>query len=108
MSSQGALLQNYNNDIILCIEKLKKQREAICQQILKEEESKKKIEAEISALSSKLNILQESLNKKTKAKMEYDQLIQQTESAFTKILESSQTLLKMLTKEGDSLNGYLQ
>jgi len=57
----------------------------ICQQILKEEESKKKIEAEIAALSSKLNTLQESLNKKTKAKMEYDQLIQQTENAFTKV-----------------------
>ncbi|ORX57090.1 putative 13 KDA deflagellation-inducible protein [Piromyces finnis] len=108
MSSQGALLQNYNNDIILCIEKLKKQREVICQQILKEEESKKKMENEIAILSSKLNALQESLNKKTKAKMEYDQLIQQTENAFTKILESSHTLLKMLTKEGDSLNGYLQ
>jgi len=70
---------------LIGIEKLKKQREVICQQIIKEEESKKKIEAEIAVLSSKLNALQESLNKKTKAKMEYDQLIQQTENAFTKV-----------------------
>ncbi|KAG4105466.1 putative 13 KDA deflagellation-inducible protein [Neocallimastix lanati (nom. inval.)] len=108
MSSQGALLQNYNTDIILCLEKLKKQREDLYQQILKEEESKRKIEVEISNLSSKLDTLQNSLNKKKKSKMEYDQLIQQTENAYAKILESSQTLLKILTKEGDSLNGNLQ
>ena len=44
----------------------------------------------------------ESLNKKMTARNEYDKAIQETEGAYIKILESSQTLLHVLKRE--SLN----
>jgi len=41
---------------------------------------------------------------KTAARNDYDKTIQETEAAYMKILESSQTLLKVLKRESHSLN----
>ena len=40
MAGQGASLQNYNNELVKCIEDLREKREEINRQILKEEEEK--------------------------------------------------------------------
>ena len=56
------------------------------------------------ALSERLDVLQSSLNKKLHTRNEYDKTINETQSAFNKILESSQTLLHVLKKEGAQLN----
>ena len=45
----------------------------------------------------------DSLSKKYGTRQEFDKTIQETENAFLKILESSQTLLHVLKKEGASL-----
>ena len=37
MASQGASLQNYNNELVKCIEDLKEKREEVNRQILQEE-----------------------------------------------------------------------
>jgi len=42
MSAQGATLQNYNNDLVKCIEDLREKREELNKQICKEEEDKGK------------------------------------------------------------------
>jgi len=55
-------------------------------------------------LSIRLQELNESLTKKYNTRNEFDKTINETESAFMKILESSQTLLHVLKKEGASLN----
>jgi sjoegren syndrome nuclear autoantigen 1 len=39
MASQGASLQNYNNELVKCIEDLKEKREEVNRQILQEEVS---------------------------------------------------------------------
>ena len=40
MSTQGATMQNYNNELVKCIEDLREKREELNRQIMKEEEDK--------------------------------------------------------------------
>ena len=47
--------------------------------------------------------MNESLARKVQARAEYDKTIQETEAAYMKILESSQTLLHVLKRESVSL-----
>eukprot|EP00437_Effrenium_voratum_P008823 CAMPEP_0181437974 /NCGR_PEP_ID=MMETSP1110-20121109/21661_1 /TAXON_ID=174948 /ORGANISM="Symbiodinium sp., Strain CCMP421" /LENGTH=147 /DNA_ID=CAMNT_0023561629 /DNA_START=48 /DNA_END=489 /DNA_ORIENTATION=+ len=99
MASQGATLQNYNNELVKSIEDLREKREELNRQILKEEEDKAKIQKELSILTDRLQRINESLVRKTQARNEYDKTIQETEAAYMKILESSQTLLHVLKRE---------
>ena len=52
------------------------------------------------ALSDRLESINGSLAKKYSTRNEYTKTIDETSSAFNKILESSQTLLHVLKKEG--------
>ena len=99
MASQGASLQNYNNELVKCIEDLREKREEINRQILKEEEEKAKIQRDLSILTDRLSKINEALTRKSQARNEYDRTIQETEGAYMKILESSQTLLQVLKRE---------
>lgn len=99
MASQGASLQNYNNELVKCIEDLREKREEINRQILKEEEEKAKIQRDLSILTDRLSTINEQLARKIQARNEYDRTIQETEAAYMKILESSQTLLQVLKRE---------
>lgn len=103
MASQGASLQNYNNELVKCIEDLRDKREEINRQIVKEEEDKAKIQKDIAVLTERLAIINESLARKSQARSEYDRTLQETESAYMKILESSQTLLGVLKRESINL-----
>jgi Sjoegren syndrome nuclear autoantigen 1 len=99
MASQGASLQNYNNELVKCIEDLREKREEINKQILKDEEEKAKIQRDLSILTDRLSKINEGLARKIQARNEYDRTIQETEGAYMKILESSQTLLQVLKRE---------
>jgi len=99
MAGQGASLQNYNNELVKCIEDLREKREEINRQILKEEEEKAKIQRDLSILTDRLSSINEALARKIQARNEYDRTIQETEAAYMKILESSQTLLQVLKRE---------
>ena len=100
---QGQTLQNYNNELVKCIEDLREKREEVNRQILKEEEEKAKIQKDLSILTDRLQKLNESLTRKQQARNEYDKTIQETEAAYMKILESSQTLLHVLKRESVNL-----
>ena len=63
---------------------------------MKEEEEKAKIQKDLSILTDRLSKINESLSRKNQARNEYDKTIQETEAAYMKILESSQTLLHVL------------
>ena len=54
-------------------------------------------------LADRLSTVDASLAKKYATRTEYDKTIQETQGAFNKILESSQTLLHVLKKEGAQL-----
>ncbi|PHJ16181.1 sjoegren syndrome nuclear autoantigen 1 family protein [Cystoisospora suis] len=64
-----------------------------------EEEDKAKVQKEIVILQERLQKLNESLARKVQARNEYDKTIMETEAAYTKILESAQTLLHVLKRE---------
>ena len=85
------------------MEDLREKREEINRQILKEEEEKAKIQRDLSLLTDRLTKINEGLSKKVQARNEYDRTIQETEGAYMKILESSQTLLQVLKRETVSL-----
>ena len=104
MAQQGASLQNYNNELVKCIEDLREKREEVNRMILKEEEEKAKIQKDLSLLTDRLTKINESLARRVQAKNEYDKTIQETEAAYMKILESSQTLLHVLKRESVNLN----
>eukprot|EP00794_Sanderia_malayensis_P019180 gene19180-21102_t len=99
MSQQGAVLQSYNNELVKCIEDLCTKRDELQRQILTEEEEKAKLQNDIRILTEKLAKVNENLAKKISSRNEYDKTIAETESAYMKILESSQTLLTVLKKE---------
>ncbi len=79
----------------LGIEDLCAKRDELQRQILIEEEDKHKLENEIRLASEKLAKINENLAKKITARTEFDRTISETESAYMKILESSQTLLNV-------------
>lgn len=68
-----------------------------------EERKKADIQRKLEKLTSQLNRVNESLSQKAAARNEYDVTIQETEAAYMKILESSQTLLHVLKRETVSL-----
>ena len=47
-------MQNYNNELVKCIEDLREKREELNKQIMKEEEDKGKIQKELSLLTDRL------------------------------------------------------
>lgn len=99
MSQQGATLHNYNNELVKCIEDLRKKRKEVNKQIQQEEEEKSKIQKDLSILTDRLTKINDSLEAKTMERSEYDSTIEETESAYMKILESSQTLLHVLKSD---------
>ncbi|XP_076454552.1 microtubule nucleation factor SSNA1-like [Babylonia areolata] len=103
MSQQGAALQSYNNELVKCIEELCSKRDELHRTILQEEEEKQKLQNDIRVLTERLAKVNESLAKKMASRNEFDKTIAETEAAYMKILESSQTLLNLLKRESQNL-----
>ena len=99
MSGAGATLQNYNNELVRSIEDLREKREELNRQIATDEAEKGKITEQLTILTERLQKVNDALIRKTQARNEYDKTIQETEAAYMKILESSQTLLNVLKRE---------
>jgi len=103
IGGEGATLQNYNNELVKCLEDLREKRESLNKTILKEENQKAEIQKKLHKLTEQLHRINESLAHKTEARNNYDATIHETEAAYMKILESSQTLLHVLKRETVSL-----
>ena len=86
------------------LESIKESREEVQGEIEQEEAEKRQIEDQMRQMSIRLQEINDSLNKKYNTRTEFDKTIGETENAFMKILESSQTLLHVLKKEGQSLS----
>jgi len=82
---KGASLQNYNNELVKCIDDLREKREEVNRQILSSEEEKAKIQKDLSILTERLQKINENLVRKTQARNEYDKTIQETEAAYMKV-----------------------
>lgn len=57
----------------------------------------------MQTLTKRLSQINESLAKKQATKVDYEKVIQETETAYNKIVESSQTLLTVLKREAQSI-----
>ena len=99
MSKQGDVLVSYNNQLVKCIEEMREKMDAVKKKITKLEEEKKKTTENITNLTQQLSTIEDTLVKNITAKNKYAQTIQETEAAYMKILESSQTLLHVLKRE---------
>ncbi|XP_031711506.1 microtubule nucleation factor SSNA1 [Anarrhichthys ocellatus] len=104
MTQQAAALQTYNNELVKCIEELCSKREELNSQIKQEEEEKVRLQHDIRVLSEKLCRVNESLAQRLAARSTFDRTIAETEAAYTKILESSQSLLSVLKQEAGNLS----
>ncbi|XP_012262845.2 Sjoegren syndrome nuclear autoantigen 1 homolog [Athalia rosae] len=107
MSQHGAALQTYNQELVKCLEEMKVRRSELQVQIDSQEEEKHNLQREIEKLSYKLTQLNDSLAKRIATRNDYDRTIAETESAYIKILESSQLLLNMVKREATCLDQSL-
>ncbi|DBA72484.1 hypothetical protein WJX82_011135 [Trebouxia sp. C0006] len=103
MAAQGAALQSHNNELVKCIEDLREKREEVQKQIRDEEGEKAKLQQDLQVLTKRLAHINDGLARKMATRTEYDKVIQETEGAYHKILESSQTLLTVLKRESVSI-----
>ena len=85
MSTQGASLQNYNNELVKCLQDLRGKRENVHKEILNEEREKNQIQKELANLTEKLHRLNESIQSKSQARNDYDKTIKETEAAYMKV-----------------------
>ncbi len=99
MSKQGEVLVSYNNQLVKCIDEMREKMDTVTKKITKLEEEKSKITENITSLTQQLATVEETLIKNMNAKEKYAQTINETEAAYMKILESSQTLLHVLKRE---------
>merc|ERR1712031_100776 len=93
----------YNAELVNCIEELREKREELNKSIASDEEEKAKIQNDLRILTERLSRINDNLARKIASRTEYDKTITETEAAYQKILESSQTLLHVLKRESTNL-----
>lgn len=133
MASHGAALQTQNNELVKCIEELKEKREILIRSIREDEAEKSKIQQDLQVpphyltyciqvrwtcqqqlqrhecmlglqtLTKRLAQINDALGSKHGARTDYEKIIHETEQAYSKIVESSHTLLSVLKKEAGSI-----
>ncbi|NXK20474.1 SSNA1 protein, partial [Arenaria interpres] len=78
---------------------LRARREELSRRIREEEAERDRLQGRLGALTQRLARTGESLARNLVARGELDRTIAETEAAYGKILESSQTLLDVLKEE---------
>ncbi|CAK9226014.1 unnamed protein product [Sphagnum troendelagicum] len=96
---KGVTLQNYNAELVHRIEELREKRDEIKRIVELEEEEKTNIQKDLVILNKRITELDESLSRNYAYSNGYDKTIHEVEVAYSKILESSQTLLHVLKSE---------
>ncbi|XP_034457247.1 Sjoegren syndrome nuclear autoantigen 1 [Hippoglossus hippoglossus] len=104
MAQQAAALQTYNNELVKCIEDLYYKRDELNRQIKDEEVEKDRLQHDVRVLTEKLSRVNESLAQRLATRDTFDRTIAESEAAYTKILESSQSLLSILKQEAGNLS----
>jgi Sjoegren syndrome nuclear autoantigen 1 len=103
-SVSPSTLQTFNNELVKGLEHLRDKHYHLSHQIEEREVLKHDLEQQIASLQQKLQDVDRDLKSKYKLKLEYEGLISDTETAYLKIVESSQTLLDILQKQTNTLS----
>ena len=78
--------------------------DAIEKQIQKEKDQRDELQRNIEMMKERLVKIESSISSKTTTQEKYGKTIQETESAYKKILQSSHTLLNVLKRETINLD----
>jgi septal ring factor EnvC (AmiA/AmiB activator) len=97
-------LPGFATEIKKAIEDLYAKREEWNRKINSEEADRIKVQEHISALTARLQELDESLEQSTWRRNEYDKTIDVTEAAYKQIVKSSHDLVNMLKREKMNLS----
>ena len=100
---QAASLQNYNTELVKSLEGIRERRENLLIDMKKDNDEKMEINQNMDKLSQELEELNMNLQYKENLKKEFDKVISNTEKAYYKLLEGSQTLLAILQRDEASL-----
>merc|ERR1711966_397311 len=92
--------RGYNTDLQRCLDELQAKKGKIAADMESERALRAHHEEELRQLTEKLSRINDSLGRKVSARNEYDTTIQETEAAYLKILESSQTLDHVMKRQG--------
>ena len=77
MAQAGGTLQNYNSELVGCIEELREKREELNKSIAADEEEKAKIQNDLRILTERLARINDNLARKVSSRNEYDKTIQE-------------------------------
>ena len=100
-------MQSYNSELVKSLEGIRERRENLLIDMKKETEEKNEIIQTIEKYTQELEELNANLMQKEAIKNEYDKIITNTEMAYYKLLEGSQTLLAILKRDEASLQKKL-
>ncbi len=92
MAQSGASLQNYNNELVKCLQDLKQKRDTVHKEMINEEREKARIQKQLAELTESLHGLNESITQKQQSRNEYDKTIQETEAAYMKVMDFMHTI----------------
>merc|ERR1711967_224299 len=102
MASDDAtkVLQGYYDELKGCLEDLANKKRTLSAEMEQEKAKRRESEDGLKELTERLSRINDSLGRKVSARNEYDTTIQETEAAYLKILESSQTLDHVMKRQG--------
>eukprot|EP01060_Flectonema_neradi_P000633 TRINITY_DN1039_c0_g1_i1.p1 TRINITY_DN1039_c0_g1~~TRINITY_DN1039_c0_g1_i1.p1 ORF type:complete len:114 (+),score=24.44 TRINITY_DN1039_c0_g1_i1:65-406(+) len=104
MGESSTAMMSTNSELVTHIDSMKEKRSELDRFIQKEEEEKARIVNDLRILNERLARVDEGLARKYAARQEYDKTIAETENAFSKIIDSSRTLLHVLKRESTTLS----
>ena len=103
MNSSEVLSNGNLNDTMISVvetlENLKTQRDKISQDIEESYELREKIQQQLNLLVDKLDKVTDDLEQKQTVLNIYDKILNETDSAYSKIVQSTQALYNMVKNE---------
>lgn len=104
MAAQAVTFQGCNNELVSLIEEMKTRKLKVDNEICKLQQEKEKIAMDIKALTARLQNIDEVLKRRINAQQEYEKTIGETQAAYQRILDSSQTLVQVLRRQRDAIH----
>ena len=98
-SMSGSVPPCVNAEIIKSLQRLREEREELDREIMTEQVFQAETQTEVTSLNGILQKIGERVSQKKQLRSEYDRTIQETESAYAQIQESSQSLLCILRSD---------
>jgi sjoegren syndrome nuclear autoantigen 1 len=97
-------LQSFNNELIKSLDNLREQREKNILALRQDQDTEAKLKTDMDKLQKKRNEVAKRIQQKECLETGYKTLIDETEAAYRKIVDSSQTLLEILKQETEKIN----